>query len=271
MMDFLTNLRWYGTCKIGIMMKRFFRNKGFLLFLLACILLSGCQVFPYVYTPTVKPTDVTVQNPTPDSSVTTTPPSNPNENGPPPAPTQTETASIEPPITLTPTRELLDESKFHWFFPMVEKAKQYAFAIQEGTPLYTKNFTHPQAGCEWLGVAGQVFNEEGQEISKMVVVVGGYIEEEYVEFATLSGMAPLYGPGGYEIIINSAPFDSQEEFWIEIFDLDGQASSEKVFFDTFAGCEKNLILINFVRNTAVAQPKNVNPEPTPSPIVQPYP
>ncbi len=253
------------------------RRKNFFLSLLTGLLLSSCQVFPYVYTPTAVHTGTSSPFETPVSRISETPSSDTGQNDPtfeapaPAIPTQTETAIIEPPILNTPTDELADEAKFQWFFPIMENAARFAFVLQEDTPLYTVNFSHPEAGCNWLGVGGQIFSETGQEITRVVVLVGGIIEGTYVEFATLSGMAPMYGPGGYEIKISEAPFDSFNAFWIEIYDLEGQAFSEKVYFDTHASCDKNLVLINFVQNENLAQPKAITPELTPTPPVHPYP
>ncbi len=247
--------------------------------LILTLVTSGCQVFPYVYqTPSSPAATTTRHTTTPPKTLevsATQTPSSPEAQTTLQTPTATRTAMIDPPISATPTHENQDKDKYQSFLPFIRRQWAAKLSIQEGTPLYSVNFSDLESGCEWMGVGGQIFEHTDQEVINRVILVGGEINGEYVEFATLTGMASTYGPGGYEVQIADAPFDSQSVFWIEIYDLSGQLLSERFFFDTYASCEQNLILINFVQSAPDPASKATEPEITPSeqayPAVTPYP
>lgn len=122
----------------------------------------------------------------------------------------------------------------------------WTYQIQQESPVYIQNFANPEDGCDWLGVAGQVFDSSGNPKNYMVVLV----EEEYngvgYELIGMTGMAEDYGPGGYEIIISNEVFDSKDEIAITLFDINGNQLSDQYWLTTFEDCEKNLLLINFI-------------------------
>jgi hypothetical protein len=98
-----------------------------------------------------------------------------------------------------------------------------------------------------MGVAGQVFDANGQEILNLVVTAGSDHEKNNpFEAEAITGTATAYGLGGYEIQLASQPVDSAGVFWVQVQDQGGQPLSEQIFFDTFADCEQNLVLVNFV-------------------------
>lgn len=126
---------------------------------------------------------------------------------------------------------------------------QLPFAIQADTPVYTENFGYPDAGCNWLGVGGQIFDSDGEPIINLVIWIRGSINEVPFEAIALTGTAEgaKYGPGGYEVVLNNAVLESSDVFSIQILDLNGNILTEPYFFDTFDQCDQNLIIINFVR------------------------
>lgn len=122
------------------------------------------------------------------------------------------------------------------------------YMVQSGTPVGTANFLHPESGCNWMGVGGQVFGKDDKPISGLVVEVGGTLQDAPVLMLALTGEATVLGPGGYEIALGNDPVASQETLWLQLFDLEGKPQSEKVYFETYGGdnrCEKNLIVVNF--------------------------
>jgi hypothetical protein len=151
-------------------------------------------------------------------------------------PTNTSTKTVVPsptPIsTKTPT---LTPTNIVW-----------PYQIQPESPVYIQNFANPDEGCDWLGVAGQVFDSSGNPENYMVVLV----EEEYNgvgnELIGMTGMAEDYGPGGYEIIISNEVFESEDEIAITLFDINGNQLSDRYWLTTYEDCEKNLLLINFI-------------------------
>jgi hypothetical protein len=147
----------------------------------------------------------------------------------PPTRTPTKTATKLPP-TKTPTK--------------TATSTLVPFKIQNSI-MYTTNFAYPDLGCNWLGIAGQVMNKTGNPYVDVVVVVEGMIGSEGYAWIGLTGLAPAYGPGGYEIQISEAPFNSTEPFYITLYDLDSNQLSDTLSFSTYDDCSKNLIIANF--------------------------
>jgi hypothetical protein len=129
-------------------------------------------------------------------------------------------------------------------FPIL-RSVEYPYRIQNGTPILIQNFAHAYAGCSWMSVAGQVLDANGEALTNLVVSVKGTLNGSPVEWLGLTGLAQEYGPGGYEIQLSSSPTASTGKLTIQVFDLNGNALTEPVHFDTSAGCSENVILINF--------------------------
>jgi len=161
--------------------------------------------------------------------------------------TPTETNTVTPEIVKTQTETIQPtENPTDTPIPQIT-ATPYPISIQSGTPVYIQNFAYPSSGCDWLGVAGQVFDENGKPMVNQVVMISGDIEAEEVEIIGVTGIpeADIYGPGGFELIISDHVFSSQDDLSIQVLDLDGFSLSEQVLFNTYSDCEKNLIIINF--------------------------
>lgn len=118
---------------------------------------------------------------------------------------------------------------------------------QPGTPAYIPNFARPEKGCNWMGVAGQVFGLDDKPVLNLIVIVKGKLGETEVDVFSMTGLAEgdPYGPAGYEIQLANLPISSIGTLNIQIFDLDAQPLSSPFTFDTFSDCDKNLFIINF--------------------------
>jgi hypothetical protein len=55
-----------------------------------------------------------------------------------------------------------------------------------------------------------------------------------------------YGPGGFELQFAESPAATEDQIWVQLFDLGGAPLSEKIFVATYDDCQKNLILLNFI-------------------------
>jgi hypothetical protein len=156
-----------------------------------------------------------------------------------PPPPPTETPSPEPTYTLTPVGA----------FPTSEGTRDpsdgMSFIMQEGNPQYIPNIYHPDAGCSWLGVGGQVIGLNGGPVLYLSIKLGGSLNGEAIDLITISGTAPQYGQAGYEFKLSDQPVDSVQNLYVELLDQADLPLSEKYYFDTFNDCEQNLILINF--------------------------
>ena len=119
--------------------------------------------------------------------------------------------------------------------------------LQIGSPVYIQNFVHTDAGCAWLGIAGQVFDADNQTLDNLVVNVKGKLGQTEIDKIAVTGIpeANVYGPGGYEIKIADMPVASENTMSIQVFDLNGNSLSKPMTFNTSSDCSKNLIIINF--------------------------
>jgi len=121
-----------------------------------------------------------------------------------------------------------------------------SFGIQTGSPAaLDSSVFHPELGCDFAGVAGQVFGLDDAPISGMRIQVAGILSGEPIDKIGLTGAATQYGPGAYyEIQLGNAPVAS-ETLHIVLINEQGQPISESTAFSTFDNCQQNLIFINF--------------------------
>ena len=118
----------------------------------------------------------------------------------------------------------------------------YPFTMDNDSPTYTQNFAN-NAGCNWLGVAGQVFDLDGDPVPNGAYMIWVPPPADYY---TLTGGAPVYGPSGWEIYLNSHP--EVATYHLQLFTPSGTPVSEEYEFTTVDSCDQNLVLINFVQN-----------------------
>ncbi len=130
--------------------------------------------------------------------------------------------------------------------PVVSEALKYV--TQAGSPRWLPNFSHPDSGCNFLGVAGQAFDLGGTPVNMLVVEAGGFLEGKEFFALSLTGNETVYGPGGYEVVIADHVIESNDSVWIQVLNLQSEPLTEKIYFDTFADCQQNLVLINFVES-----------------------
>jgi hypothetical protein len=121
------------------------------------------------------------------------------------------------------------------------------FKVIQGDPVALENYGHQYLGCNWMGVTGRVFDLTDAPIAQgLTVQLGGTLDSMPVEKRVLIGAAAqFYGPGAYEIPLSDRPIASSRSLWVQLLDQADIPLSEKVYFDTFAECEKSLILIDF--------------------------
>jgi hypothetical protein len=147
-----------------------------------------------------------------------------------PAPTIPAMASITPAPTL----------------PLpIKQAGHYV--SQPGNPHYVSaNQSSDNQSCEGLSIAGQVFNVENNPVIGLNILVEGKLKNQFLTMNAKTGDAPQYGPGGYEIVLANKPIKSDEAIMIQVYSPSGETLSPKVEFWTYDGCEKNLIVMNFI-------------------------
>jgi hypothetical protein len=106
---------------------------------------------------------------------------------------------------------------------------------------------HPDSGCNWLGVGGTVLNVNGSPLTFQTIQLGGTLGGQAISRLTLSGNALAYGPSGFEFVLGQQPVASTQTLWIQLFDNTGKPLTQKIYFDTSASCEENLVLVTFTK------------------------
>lgn len=121
------------------------------------------------------------------------------------------------------------------------------FQVQAGSPVFTVNFAHPDAACNWQGVAGQILSKTGAPLTNYILKITGTYDGVSVNQIGLSGLVANtpYGPGSFEFVLGTKTVDSVDLLTIQVFSPDGVEVLGPVSIDTYASCSKNLQIINF--------------------------
>lgn len=145
--------------------------------------------------------------------------------------TETPTATLEPTATVTATVEVVSVN----------------YQVQEGSPVYLDaSVFHPELGCTFTGIAGQVFGQDGSPVADLQVQVTGTLGDQPIDKIGKTGAATQYGAGEYyEVQLGSQPIASENTLLIALLDTNGNPISDGIPFNTSASCEENLVLINF--------------------------
>ena len=156
----------------------------------------------------------------------------------------TESADVDSVVTDT----MIDEANTRMQGnDIVSVGESYIYAVQLGSPVAMPNWSHPERGCNWLGVVGQVFGQESLPDLGVIIEVGGSIGEQEILGLSITGVTDLYGPGSFEIKLADHTIATHEDIWIQVKGTSGEALSPQIYFDTYADCAQNLILINFIK------------------------
>jgi hypothetical protein len=206
------------------------------------LFLSGCHLLP------AKTPSSSTQTNMPSSTETSTPEIQPSVY-------VKETASLSVTATQSPLPDYTQTPSFvSSTAPTIQVQNTltptlviYAYHLQVDTPKYIQNFGHLDNGCNWLGVAGQVFDKSGNTVNKVVVSISGTLNNRNIDLLTITGLpqSSIYGPGGFEIALADYTMDSLQPLTIRLFDLNGAPLSPGYTFNTFKDCSSNLIIINF--------------------------
>lgn len=119
--------------------------------------------------------------------------------------------------------------------------------ILDGQPeAITSDLIRPQLGCDYLVIAGQVWDLQGDPVLGSAQVhlfgsLGGYEIDEISE----PGSAAVYGQSGYEFIFKGLVLDSETALTIQLEDDTSGQLSSPYFIQTYKDCQRNLILVNF--------------------------
>jgi hypothetical protein len=204
------------------------------------ILLLTIFLNPYIafnpFKPPALPTLYTLPTATPTPKYQLPPTWTPTAT---PLPTNTPEPSPTPLPTETVVPTLAPET------PAATVEGGMPYVLLQGDPKAVPNIGQPLAGCNWTGVAGQALGIDGAPVIGVFIELTGTFSGQSVYHLTMTGLAPQYGPGGYEITLGDRPLDSDDALTVQLFDQAMLPLSDKVTFDTFEDCDRNLILVNF--------------------------
>lgn len=130
-----------------------------------------------------------------------------------------------------------------WVVPAHAVADQTIYSLQRGTPAAIPNFVDTAAGCNWLGVGGQVFDQAGSPLSGLMIKVSGTLDGRQVLQYVYTGSSQALGAGGYHLKLADRPISSQS-LKIQLLDPVGRPLSLPLVFRTYATCQQNLLIIN---------------------------
>ncbi len=121
----------------------------------------------------------------------------------------------------------------------------YAFTISGEPQAIDSTTYHPELGCAFQGIAGQVLDLRGTPVLGVRVEVRGWLNGRSVVLYGMTGLAQAYGIGGYELKLGDEPFASRGEIWVRLLDQQSIPLSDKIYFDTYADCARNLTILQF--------------------------
>ena len=207
-------------------------NRKIICLAVAILLICACAITPDQPTqePVQQPIEVTTQAPEVQPTVSC-----------PAAPTCPSLPTVEP--TAIPPTPVPTNTPVLVNTPTVTPK---LYQVQPNTPTYLQNFAHPDKACNWMGVAGQVFDKSGKPVQNLVITVNGVVSGKPIDLVGMTGTAQAYGSGGYELVVGDKAVVSTGPLTTQLFDLAGNPLTDPFPFNTIADCKKNLILINFV-------------------------
>jgi hypothetical protein len=121
----------------------------------------------------------------------------------------------------------------------------YSFALQGDPKPIDATLLDAAHGCNWMGVGGRVYDLQNAPATKIEVQLFGILNGNLLNETSLTGTARTYGEAGFECTLGNKAIASTQRLWIRLVDQSGVPLSDRIFFDTFAECNKNLIVINF--------------------------
>jgi hypothetical protein len=117
----------------------------------------------------------------------------------------------------------------------------FPFGLQNNEIIYTQYFF--RSDCNWLGIAGLVFDKEGNPITGLPVAINGGGFQNRI---TYSGHAPDYGESGWEHFLDNQV--KEGDFTIQLYNNRGEPISDQIQVHTRADCRGNLIMVIFEQN-----------------------
>jgi hypothetical protein len=167
-----------------------------------------------------------------------TPPPSRTPTAPPVFPTNTPTSTATPTPTNTPTETPVGPT------PTASATfSPFPFTKSDSSPFYLQNFAN-NAGCSWLGIAGEVLDLNRNPVAKGSYQV--HVWDSGINERVLVGDAPAYSPSGWEQFIFTSPV--VRSYKVQLETPNGTPVSQVYTVTTRASCNENLLRFDFVQN-----------------------
>ncbi len=163
----------------------------------------------------------------------------------PPGPTETATLTLVPTFTLEPSAtvvSLITPSDT----PLPTQTPKAPFGAT--VSYIDSTIIHPEAACNWQGVAGTILDASNADMLGIAVRLSGFYNGKSKNELTVSGIAPAYGKSGFEFFLGTVPVPSDGLLTIQILDQAGLPLSGNITINTYGDCSKNLVLVKFKKN-----------------------
>jgi hypothetical protein len=118
-------------------------------------------------------------------------------------------------------------------------------AYQATIDYVDSSYYHPEAGCSWMGIAGQAVDINNAPVLYLAIHISGSLGGKYIDYVSATGTAPNYGRSGFEFYLGDKPLASTNTLTIQLTDQQNLPLTEPVKLTTFSDCSKNLVLIRF--------------------------
>ncbi len=164
-------------------------------------------------------------------------------------PTWTPTVTLEPTLFLTHTPGPPVTPTITLYYdpnnpnPVATQAPQFPFILEGGNFAYSAS----PKGCAWMGIAGVVFDSSHIPMNNLLIHVQGNLSGTTLDVDQVTGSVRDDQEGEFEIKLADKPVGSFGALSIQLMDGGRNPISDKNTFDTYLGCDKNLITANFVQ------------------------
>jgi hypothetical protein len=128
-------------------------------------------------------------------------------------------------------------------FSKAATVERTIYTFQKGTPTAIPNFIDIDAGCNWSGIGGQVFDQNGTPMIGLIVKINGMFDGRQVLQQLTTGSSQRFGLGGFDLKLGDRPIASQT-LRIQLLDAASAPLSPPFVLRTFDTCEQNLLVTN---------------------------
>jgi hypothetical protein len=122
----------------------------------------------------------------------------------------------------------------------------FPFVVEGGNPTYSAS----PNGCSWLGVAGAVYDLSRNPLDNLIITLTGQLSGKAVDLEQITGTVSDELQGEFEFLLGDQPALSLNALRIQLLDGNRTPISDKIVFNTYAACDKNLITVVFIQTNS---------------------